>query len=66
MNTVPLDLQRRCEQRWAAGYQRLQESASTPEHRPQKQDQQQGGRTRNAKQKPTEFSGWFEVIAPAV
>ena len=39
MDTVPLDLQRRCEQRWAARYQRPLEPAATPEHRLQKQDQ---------------------------
>ena len=38
MDTVPLDLQRRCEQRWAARYQRPLEPAATPEHRLQKQD----------------------------
>ena len=40
MDTVPLDLQRRCEQRWAARYQRPLEPAATPEHQLQKQDQQ--------------------------
>ena len=39
MSTVPLDLQRRCEQRWAARNQRPQEPAATPEHGFQKHDQ---------------------------
>src|SRR5262249_5561626 len=39
MTTVPLGLQRKCEQRWDARYKRPAESASSPEHRLQKQDQ---------------------------
>jgi hypothetical protein len=38
MDTVPLDLQRRCEQRWAA--QRLAEPAANPKHRVEEQHQQ--------------------------
>jgi hypothetical protein len=40
MSTVPLDLARRSEQRWAARFQRPREPAATPEHRFEKQDQQ--------------------------
>jgi hypothetical protein len=40
MDTVPLDLQRRCEQRWAARYRRPLEPAATSEHWLQKQGQQ--------------------------
>jgi hypothetical protein len=37
MDTVPLDLQRRCEQRWVARYGRPLESPATPERQLQKQ-----------------------------
>jgi hypothetical protein len=40
MDTVPLDLQRRCEQRWAARFRQPAEPAATPEHRFEKQEQQ--------------------------
>ena len=40
MCTVPLDLQRRSEQRWAARFQRPVESAVTPKHQPREQDRQ--------------------------
>jgi hypothetical protein len=40
MNVVPLDLQRRCEQRWAARFQEPVEPVETPGHRFAKQDQQ--------------------------
>ena len=33
MDTVPLDLQRKCEQRWAARYRRPLEPSATLEHR---------------------------------
>jgi hypothetical protein len=36
MDTVPLDLQRRCEQRWVARYGLPQEPPATPEHQVQK------------------------------
>ena len=67
MNTVPLDLQRRCEQRWAARYRRPLEPAATQERGLQKQDQQQQASPTQARarQKPAEFSRWFEVVAPA-
>jgi hypothetical protein len=66
MDRVPLDLQRRCEQRWAARYARPRNPTTTSECGLHKQDQQQAVRTRAiAKQKPAEFSGWFEVVAPA-
>ena len=53
MDTVPLDLQRRCEQRWAARLQQPAEPAATPEHRLEKQDQQLSGQTNKA-QPPTQ------------
>jgi hypothetical protein len=33
MDTVPLELQRKCEQRWAARYRRPLEPSATLEHR---------------------------------
>jgi hypothetical protein len=40
MDTVPLDLQRKCEQRWVARYRRLAEPAANPKHRVEEQHQQ--------------------------
>jgi hypothetical protein len=40
MSIIPLDLQRRCEQRWAARFQRSVPPAAAPTHRLEKQDQQ--------------------------
>jgi hypothetical protein len=40
MSTIPLDLQRRSELRWAARFRRPAEPTSTPEHRLKEQDQQ--------------------------
>ena len=40
MSTVSLDLQRRCEKRWASRFQRPAEPAAAPEHQPEKQDRQ--------------------------
>jgi hypothetical protein len=65
MDRVPLDLQRKCERRWASRYQRPQDPVTTPERGFKKQDQQQAGSTGTiAKQKLAEFSGWFEVVVP--
>jgi hypothetical protein len=52
MDTVPLDLQRKCEQRWAARFRQPAEPPATPEHRFEKQDQQLTGQTTNAQPPP--------------
>jgi hypothetical protein len=39
MSAIPLDLERRLEQRWAARRFRPLEPAATPKHPPEKQDQ---------------------------
>jgi hypothetical protein len=64
MNTVPLDLQRRCEQRWAARYRRRQEQVATPQHRLQKQDQQLDTLGQGQSKKPPSSAGGVKV-APA-
>jgi hypothetical protein len=55
MSTIPLDLERRLEQRCAARYLRPSEPAATPRHPPEKQDQQlaaaPGSRERPVKSK---------------
>ena len=56
MSTVSLDLQRRCEQRWAARFQRLAEPAATLEHRV-KEDQQQAAAPSNANQSEGYLAG---------
>ena len=42
MTIIPLDLQRRCEQRWAARFARQAPRPSSPKIEPEKQDQQPG------------------------
>jgi hypothetical protein len=64
MNTVPLELQRRCEQRWAARYRRRQEQVATPQHRLQKQDQQLDTLGQGQRKKPPSSAGGVKV-APA-
>jgi hypothetical protein len=64
MDTVPLDLQRRCEQRWAARYRRPPEPAATPEHRLQKQDQQLTAPGQRQNKNLLSSAGGFEA-APA-
>jgi hypothetical protein len=64
MNTVPLDLQRRSEQRWAARYRRPLEPAATPEHRLQKQDQQLAAPGEEQNKNPPGSDDGFKV-APA-
>ncbi len=39
MNKIPLDLQRKCEQRWAAGLMRLAPSGPSQKHRPENETQ---------------------------
>jgi hypothetical protein len=39
MSIIPLDIQRRCEQRWAARF--LQPTANTPQRQFERQDQEQ-------------------------
>jgi hypothetical protein len=64
MNTVPLDLQRRCEQRWAARYRGSQEAAATPEHQLQKSDQQLAAPGQGQNESPPSSAGASE-FAPA-
>jgi hypothetical protein len=40
MSTVSLDLQRRCEQRWAARFEQPEEPVADREHRLETRDQQ--------------------------
>ena len=65
MDTVPLDLQRRCEQRWAARYRRPLEPAATLEHRLQKQDQQRIALGQRQNNSPPSSAGGFEVTPAA-
>jgi hypothetical protein len=64
MSTVSLDLQRRCEQRWAARFKRAAEPAVTPEHQPEKQDRQLTT-PRKGKRKPRRLSQSILRAAPA-
>jgi hypothetical protein len=54
MSIIPLDVQRRCERRWAARFSRPTESVAPRNQRPESESQQIAGPTR-AKEKPTEF-----------
>lgn len=65
MSTVPLDLQRRCERRWAARHQRPQEPAATPKHRPEKQDQRLAAPAQGQNKKPPGSTDGFEVVPAA-
>jgi hypothetical protein len=64
MDTVPLDLQRRFEQRWAARYRRPLEPVATPEHRLKKHDQQLTAPEQRQDNSPPSSAGGLEV-APA-
>jgi hypothetical protein len=52
MSIIPLDVQRRCERRWAARFSRPTESASPRNQRPESKSQQIAGPDK-AKEKPT-------------
>jgi hypothetical protein len=57
MSAVPLDLQRRCEQRWAAQFHRPVESIGDREGRLEKRDQQLADASRESKTNQLTQSG---------
>jgi hypothetical protein len=60
MSSIPLDLQRRFEQRWAARF--FSPIASAAPHRLEKQPQQQLAVPAKAKQKPAELSSGLRRV----
>jgi hypothetical protein len=52
MNIIPMDVQRRCERRWAARFSRPTESVAARNQLPEREASKSPGLTR-AKEKPT-------------
>jgi hypothetical protein len=59
MSSIPLDLQRRCEQRWAARFSRSVEPVASRKQGPEKESQQIAapgeGKRKTRRAKPTGF-----------
>jgi hypothetical protein len=59
MSNIPLDLQRRCEQRWAARFSRLVEPVASRKQGPERESQQIAapgeGKRKTRRAKPASF-----------
>ena len=64
MGNIPLDLQRRCEQRWAARFEAAR--ALREQHRLERQQQQQVAAPDNSKRKTRQVKAAALRSAPAV
>ena len=57
MSIIPLDVQRRCERRWAARFSRPTEPVAPRNQRPDRESQQIAGPDKSKRKKPVEAAG---------
>ena len=67
MSIIPLDVQRRCERRWAARFSRPTESVAPRNQRPERESQQIAGPDNSkSKARRVESAGLTSVIADTI